>query len=137
MDLKDKLDLLWKYLFLAVILTFVILLFVCRAGDCDHFSRAYTGQPHVGMRFISEDFMGMGHGKEIKVVKKVTNGDTTVVVWVDGKQVDNPEEYLKKIKIEGESGEHLEIIMEGEHGKREMGLIKVKKIRVKVENDED
>jgi len=124
MDLKDKLNLLWKYLFLAVILTFVILLFVSRAGDCDHFSRAYLGKPHVGLRFISEDFMGMGHGKEIKVLKKVTNGDTTVVVWVDGKQVDNPEEYLKKIKHEGASGEHLEIIMEDEHGKQ------VKKIRV-------
>ncbi len=137
MDLKDKLNLLWKYLFLAVILTFVILLFVCRAGYCDHSSRAYHGKPHAGMASMGECCMDMGHGKDIKVEKKVTNGDTTVVVWVDGKQVDNPEEYLKKIKLEGESGEHLEIIMEGEHGKREMGLIKVKKIRVKVENDED
>ncbi len=118
MDLKDKLNLLWKYLFLAVILTFVILLFVSRAGYRDRFPRAYLGQPHVGMHFISEDFMGMGHGKEIKVIKNITNGDTTVVVWVDGKKVDNPEEYLKKIKLEGESGEHMEFIMKGMHDKK-------------------
>ena len=114
MDLKDKLDLLWKYLFLAVILTFVILLFVCRDnGDCDHSSRACVGKAHVGMAFMGEGCMDMGHGKQIKVEKKITNGDTTVVVWVDGKQVDNPEEYLKKIK----------------HGKQ------MKKTRVKKEKD--
>ena len=106
MDLKDKLDLLWKYLFLAVILTFVILLFVCRDGDCDHSSRACVGKPHAGMTSMGECCMGMGHGKEIKVEKKVTNGDTTLVVWVGGKKVDNPEEYLKKIKHERASGEH-------------------------------
>jgi len=121
MDLKDKLDLLWKYLFLAVILTFVILLFVSRAGYRDHFPHDFVGKPH----------MGKDYGKEIKVVKKVTNGDTTVVVWVDGKKVDNPEKYLKKIKHERAWGEHMEIIMEDEHGK------KVKKIRVKVEKEED
>ena len=129
MDLKDKLDLLWKYLFLAVILTFIILLFVCRAGDCDRSHRACLGKPHAGMAFMGEGCIGMGHGKEIKVVKKVTNGDTTVVVWVDGKQVDNPEEYLKKIKHECTSGEHMEIIMQGEHGKQ------VKKIKVIKEKD--
>ncbi|MBA7676060.1 MAG: hypothetical protein GH143_00270 [Calditrichaeota bacterium] len=130
MDLKDKLDLLWKYLFLAVILAFVILLFVSRAGYRDHFPRAFVGRPHMGMRFISEDFMGMGHGKEIKVVKKVTNGDTTVVVWVDGKQVDNPEEYLKKIKLEGESGDIHIMKWKDEHGKK-------MEIRVKVEKEKD
>jgi len=131
MDLKDKLNLLWKYLFLAVILTFVILLFVSRAGYRARFPRAYLGKPHVGMHFIGKGYIGMDHGKEIKVVKKVTNGDTTVVVWVDGKKVDNPEEYLKKIKQESASGEHMEIIMEYEQGK------KVKEIRVEVEKEED
>ncbi len=131
MDLKDKLDLLWKYLFLAVILTFVILLFVCRAGHCDHSSRACVGKPHAGIHFMDEGHMGMGHGKDIKVEKKVINGDTTVVVWVDGKKVDNPEEYLKKIKHERASGEHMEMFMKGEHGK------KVKEIHVKVEKEED
>ena len=129
MDLKDKLDLLWKYLFLAVILTFVILLFVCRDGDCDHSSRACVGKAHGGMAFMGEDCMGMGHGKQIKVEKKVTNGDTTVVVWVDGKQVDNPEEYLQKIKHECASGEHMEMFMKDEHGKQ------MKKIKVKKEKD--
>lgn len=129
MDLKDKLDLLWKYLFLAVVLVFVILLFASRAGYRDHFPRACLGKPHVGMRFMGEGCMGMGYGKEIKVEKKVTNGDTTVIVWVDGKQVDNPEEYLKKIKHERAWGEHMEIIMKDEHGK------KVKEIRVKREKN--
>ncbi len=129
MDLKDKLDLLWKYLFLAVILTFVILLFVNHDGDCDHSSRACVGKAHGGMAFMGKDCMGMEHGKNIKVEKKVTNGDTTVVVWVDGKKVDNPEEYLKKIKHECKPGEHMEIIMKGEHGK------KVKEIRAKVEKE--
>ena len=109
MDLKDKLNLLWKYLLLAVILTFVILLFVSRAGHCDRSPHDFVGKPH----------MGMDHGKEIKVEKKVTNGDTTLVVWVDGKQVDNPEEYLKKIKHERASGEHMGFIMKGEHGKKD------------------
>lgn len=129
MDLKDKLNLLWKYLFLAVILIFVILLFVSRAGYCNRSPHACLGKPHAGMRFISKDFMGMDHGKEIKVEKIVTNGDTTLVVWVDGKQVDNPEEYLMKIKHEGASGERMEFIMQDEHGNM------MKKIRVKKEKD--
>ena len=119
MDLKDKLDLLWKYLLLAVILTFIILLFLCRAGDCDRSSHACLGKPHAGMASMGECCMDMGHGKDIKVEKKVTNGDTTVVVWVNGKQVDNPEEYLKQIKHEGASGKHMEYIMQGEHGKKD------------------
>ena len=130
MDLKDKLNLLWKYLILAVILTFVILLFVCRAGYCDRSPRACLGQPHAGMTFMGEGCIGMGHGKEIKVIKKVTNGDTTVVVWVDGKQVDNPEEYLKKIKLEGESGDINIMKWKDEHGKK-------MEIRVKVEKEKD
>ncbi len=124
MDLKDKLNLLWKYLFLAVILTFVILLFVCRSGRCDPSSHTCLGKPHAGMAFMGEGCMGMGHGKEIKVEKKVTNGDTTVVVWVGGKKVDNPEEDLKQMKHERASGEHMEMIMKDEHGK------KVKEFRV-------
>ena len=121
MDLKDKLDLLWKYLFLAVAVAFVVLLFVNRAGYRDHFPRDFVGKPH----------MGKDYGKEIKVVKKITNGDTTVVVWVDGKQVDNPEKYLKKIKYEGKSGDKHIMKWKDEHGK------KAKKTRVKVEKEED
>jgi len=119
MDLKDKLNLLWKYLLLAVILTFVILLFVKHAGYRDRSPHGCLGKPQVDMHFKGECCMDMGHGKDIKVEKKVTNGDTTVVVWVDGKQVDNPEEYLKQIKHEGASGKHMEFIMQGEHGKKD------------------
>jgi hypothetical protein len=92
MDLKDKLNLLWKYLFLAVVIVFGILLVTRHPGNCRgdrHFkSRGYMhemGMPHKGM---------MDAGK-IKVEKKVVDGETTVVVWVDGKEIDNPEEFLK------------------------------------------
>ncbi len=127
MDLKDKLDLLWKYLLLAVILTFVILLFVNHAGDCDRSRRACVGKAHAGMASMGECCMDMGHGKDIKVEKIVTNGDTTVVVWVDGKKVDNPEEYLKKIKHGGESGDLHIMKWKDEHGKKMEIQVKVKK----------
>lgn len=92
MDLKDKLNLLWKYLFLAVVIVFGILL-VCRrpgyyCGDRQFKSPEYWHQ--MGM-----PFKGMMEPGKIKVIKEVTDGDTTVTVWVDGKKVDNPDFYLK------------------------------------------
>ena len=120
MDLKDKLNLLWKYLFLVVLLVFGILLLTRphvyhRGGPHQGYYRAPRGYMHL----MGKGYIGKDHSKEIKVVKKVTNGDTTVVVWVGGKKVDNPEEYLKKIKGEGASGKHMEFIMQGEHGKKD------------------
>ncbi|MFB0516486.1 MAG: hypothetical protein ACETWG_07770 [Candidatus Neomarinimicrobiota bacterium] len=132
MDLKDKLNLLWKYLFLAVVLAFVILLFVSRAGYRDRFPRAFYGHPHAGMSFIHEGG-DLDKVKDIRVEKKITDkGDTTVSVWVNGKKVDNPEEYLKKIEQEFKSGDIHILKWKDEQGKK----VK-KKVRVEVKEEED
>lgn len=94
MNLKDKLDLLWKYLILAAVIVFGILL-ICRHPascrydrSCDYKGKSYGAMHHKGM---------MGPG-EVKVMKEIEDGDTTLAVWVNGKKIDNPEEFLKMHK---------------------------------------
>ena len=114
MDLKDKLNLLWKYLLLVVI---VFGLAMHLRGP--HHSRGHhsAGKYSAGRGYMGGPHMGMGHGSMIKVEKQITNGDTTVAVWVDGEQIDNPKEFLEQHKGGFKSkGGHT---MHGEKGRGE------------------
>jgi len=90
MNLKDKLDLIWKYSILAIILITLI---------CFHFNKNHNcGNGHQGMskhkQCLKVGHMGMGAEKRIKVEKKIVDGDTVTVVWVNGEKIDNPEEFM-------------------------------------------
>lgn len=123
MDLKDKLNLLWKYLLLAVVVFGIVML-----ARGPHAHRMHTppfdfdGMPHTGM----------GPTFNVKVEKQVTDSDTTVFVWVNGKKIENPEEFLKKNRHVFNSEDHDVMIWNDGHGK----IIK-KKIRFEEQEDDD
>ncbi len=95
MDQKDKLNLLWKYLLLVVIVIGMTMHLRKPHYNRDHHS---TCEHSASGCYMDGPHMGMGHGSMIKVEKQVINGDTTLVVWVDGEKIDNPEKYLKEHK---------------------------------------
>lgn len=118
MDQKDKLNLLWKYLLLVVIV--IGMTMHLRKPDWSH--HRSTCEYSVDSCDMGGPRMGMGHGSMIKVEKRITNGDTTVVVWVGGEKIDNPEEYLKAHKGGFKSkGGHSMRWKEG-HGKKEIHI---------------
>ena len=89
MELKDKLELLWKYL---ILLVFVIIVssHLCR----DKFGHRSKGHPYsVGCKQGCWQHRG-GHdfhsdAEDIQVEVKVENGDTTYSVTLDGEQLSN------------------------------------------------
>lgn len=93
MDLKDKLNLLWKYLLLVVI---VFGLAMHLWGPRHYRGHHSAGKYAAGRCYMGGPHSGMGHGSMIKVEKLITNGDTTVAVWVDGEKIDNPKEFLEQ-----------------------------------------
>ena len=87
MDLKDKLELLWKYL---ILLVFVIIAYshLCR-GKCGHQGK---GHPYSGGYKKGCWHQKSGHNfhpdaEDIQVEIKVENGDTTYAVTVNGEQL--------------------------------------------------
>lgn len=132
MDLKDKLDLLWKYLLLAVVV-FGIFMIAQRSHLYQaHRSHGFYGMPYMGKGDMSMSNTGLGHAANVKVEKQITNGDTTVMVWVNGEKIANPEEFLEKNMHQFNSEDHDVMIWEGGHGKTMK-----KKVIVKVHKDDD
>lgn len=89
MDLKDKLDLIWKYLLLVVIAIGVISFTFGR--------RHHRCYPACGMKsayhWFDKDFgkhkMKFDHNDmDIRIEKKIIDGDTTVVVFMDGEEIE-------------------------------------------------
>ena len=80
MNLKEKLDLLWKYLLLALLVSVVIMI---------------ATQPRTHWASASHDVYGKPHGMDIRVEKKVVNGDTTTVVWVGGEKIEDVDEFIE------------------------------------------
>ncbi|UCH63088.1 MAG: hypothetical protein JSU77_01125 [Fidelibacterota bacterium] len=80
MDLKEKLDLLWKYLLLALLVA-VVIMFATR--PCRHWASASHG------------YCGDPRGMDVRVEKKIVNGDTTTVVWVGGEKIEDVDEFLE------------------------------------------
>jgi len=115
MDLKDKLNLLWKYLFLVVVVITLAVMVSRHNGYRDHGRHGYAGKHDMGYCYLGGTHAGMGMMSSIKVEKLITNGDTTLVVWVDGEKVDNPEAFLKK---HGGDSKHSKMIWKGRHDKK-------------------
>ena len=114
MNTKEKLDMLWKYLALAVVAAGLILFSNMHLEDDDEhiFIDAYDGDPTSA---------AFGKTMDVRVEKEVIDGDTTLNVTVNGKpmNVSNFEETGEGIKWVSEDGE-VHVITTG-HGKFEGG----------------
>ena len=128
MDLKDKLNLLWKYLFLAVIVIALFTIGRHHDGCQDHGEQGYAWKQGKGYCYMAGSHAGTDMMSSIKVEKLITNGDTTLVVWFDGEKVDDPEAFLLE---HGDHSKHSKMIWKGSHDKKKM-----KKIRIEVEEDD-
>ena len=127
MDLKDKLDLLWKYLLLAVVIFGIVMLAqrpTLRWAPCAY---DYDGRHHAGIGHGDMD-----HAAQVKVEKKIIDSDTTVVVWVNGEMIDNPEEFLAKKMHDFKGEDHDFMKWKDAHGQAMK-----KKARIKVQEDDD
>ena len=115
MTAKEKLDMLWKYLALAVVAAGLILFSNMHLEDDDEhiFIGAHDGD-HTSASF--------GKTMDVRVEKELTDGDTILNVTVNGKPVDasNFEETGEGIKWVTEEGE-VHVITTG-HGKFEGGF---------------
>ena len=85
MELKDKLNLLWKYLLLAL-LAYVLISHHCR-------SKYSHGKGHnkYGCAYSKGGHDFSSHGENVEVEVIIDNGDTTVVVIIDGKKLSDEE----------------------------------------------
>lgn len=123
MDLKDKLDIIWKYSILAIILISLICFHYNKNDTCAYGPHGMAKHGH----YIKGGHMGMTGDMKIKVEKKIIDGDTTTVVWVNGEKIDNPEEFLAKHGC-------------AEHGPNctgKCGMKKMKVIKKEIHEDKD
>ena len=98
MDLKDKLDLIWKYLILLVVVV----------GMCSHLCHRGYGKYGCGKyskgkaiktccRFAqSDDFQT--EIEDVQVEMKINNGDTLIQVTINGKELseEDAKAFMKK-----------------------------------------
>ncbi len=116
MNLKEKLDLLWKYLLLALLISVVIMI-VTRRDAC----------------WITEShgFYGKPHSMDVRVEKKVVNGDTTTVIWVGGEKIEDVDEFLKSDMHIFKSKDGKVLKMKLDHSKE------LKKIHIETMKEDD
>ena len=128
MNTKEKLELLWKYLFLLII---AITLF------------RFSGKPHFKMMGKHFDhskneifFHGnKKHNMDVKVEHEIVNGDTIIKVMVNGEKWDASkfEEIDGKMKWISNDGKVIVIDIEDDHNedyiKKDIHIIK-KKIKI-------
>ncbi|MFC1746801.1 hypothetical protein ACFLZR_00515 [Candidatus Neomarinimicrobiota bacterium] len=90
MDLKDKLNIIWKYLALAVVVFAIVMLAPRSQGNRGYFARGFRGAPSV-----MNSPVRMPLAQDMRVEQQINNGDTTLVIWVNGEQIDNPEDFMQ------------------------------------------
>lgn len=113
MTLKEKLDLLWKYLLLAVLVYGFVTL--GKTHSMKHCGPGMgMGRSHHGMMFMGDKacMPGMSGMKNVEVrIEKMDDGDSTMVVTVNGEVVDLDGVDWKSLHgIEDIDIEHLEDI---------------------------
>jgi len=103
MNTKEKLELLWKYLFLAVIAT-GIFRFTDRHHPSSSFPLHLAG--NHDMLFVGDDKVFFGaddHKMDVKVEQEIVDGDTIMKVWINGEEVDAEENDMKGGSFEWKS----------------------------------
>ena len=132
MNTKEKLELLWKYLFLLIVAIGVI-----RFTNGPHSAKFHFG--HEGnheMFFVGDD----DHEMDVKVEKEIVDGDTLVKMWINGEEVDAEEHDMKdgSFKWKSKDGNVMVIdvddIHDGTHKKEKHKKVIKKKIVIKEEN---
>ena len=116
MNTKEKLELLWKYLFLLVVAIGVI-----RLTNGPHSAKIHFG--HEGdheMLFIGDDKVFFGaddHKMDVKVEQEIVDEDTIMKVWINGEEVDASSFSKKegKLKWVSEDGEVIVIDIDDDH----------------------
>ena len=106
MNTKEKLELLWKYLFLLVVAIGVI-----RFTNGPHSAKIHFG--HEGdheMLFVGDDKVFFGaddHKMDVKFEQEIVDEDTIMKVWINGEEVDASSFSKKegKLKWVSEDGE--------------------------------
>jgi len=120
MNTKEKLELLWKYLFLAVVAVGIF-----RFTSRHDVSMAPVVAEHFGhegkheMVFFGDDngiFVGDGHEMDVKIKKEIVDGDTIMKVIVNGEEV-NADDYDKEgnFKWKSKSGNVIVIDIDDDH----------------------
>lgn len=126
MNLSEKLNLLWKYLLLLVVVW----------GVYAHTqNRGHSSSGHGKMEGRHEMMMMGGHGDmkwfgdgdmmNVRIEKKIVDGDTTIIAIVDGEEIE-----LDKMSME--DGMHVFItkdgktikLGDGEHGRKQIRIRK-------------
>ena len=121
MNTKEKLELLWKYLFLAVVAVGIF-----RFTSRHDVSMAPLVAEHFGhegkheMVFFGDDngiFVGDGHEMDVKIKKEIVDGDTIMKVIVNGEEVDTEEHDIKggSFKWKSKSGNVIVIDIDDDH----------------------
>ena len=134
MSTKEKLELLWKYLFLAVIAV-GIFRFTSR-NNCSMMMGHHGRSAGHDMLFIGDD----NHAMDVKVEKEIVDGDTLVKMWINGEEVDAEEHDMKdgSFKWKSKDGNVMVIdvddIHDGTHKKEKHKNVIKKKIVIKDEN---
>ena len=134
MSTKEKLELLWKYLFLAVIAV-GIFRFTSR-NNCSMMMGHHGRSAGHDMLFIGDD----NHAMDVKVEKEIVDGDTLVKMWINGEEVDAEEHDMKdgSFKWKSKDGNVMVIdvddIHDGTHKKEKHKKVIKKKIVIKEEN---
>ena len=116
MNTKEKLELLWKYLFLLVVAIGVI-----RLTNGPHSAKIHFG--HEGdheMLFVGDDKVFFGaddHKMDVKVEQEIVDEDTIMKVWINGEEVDASSFSKKegKLKWVSEDGEVIVIDIDDDH----------------------
>jgi len=116
MNTKEKLELLWKYLFLLVVAIGVI-----RFTNGPHSAKIHFG--HEGdheMLFVGDDKVFFGaddHKMDVKVEQEIVDEDTIMKVWINGEEVDASSFSKKegKLKWVSEDGEVIVIDIDDDH----------------------
>jgi len=102
MNTKEKLELLWKYLFLLIVAIGVIHII-----NGPHSAKIHFG--HKGdheMLFVGDDKVFFGaddHKMDVKVEQEIVDGDTIMKVWINGEEVDAEDNDMKAGSFEWKS----------------------------------
>ena len=120
MNTKEKLELLWKYLFLVVVAIGIFQFTNGLHSAKLHFGH---GEDH-NMLFVGDDkvfFGAVDHEMDVKVEKEIVDGDTIMKVMINGEEVDAEDYDMKEgnFKWKSKNGNVMVIdiddIHDGEH----------------------
>ncbi len=122
MTLKEKLELLWKYLFLAVIV------FALMQFGRSHRSKAiyhdFKGDHGSKMMWYSDEHCDTDEMKVDVEIEKFADGDSTIKVIINGETMDledldelDENVFIKKMKHDGGKEHKVKIIKKKKSGK--------------------